>query len=130
MSNSPKARKPTEKTIELTLTIRGNYDPYSLVEDFDPDHAYGPVEYILIERDMHSARRGLDILAADAEVISDDKTEEMTAEHDRIDYRAGYREATADIIAIKSLLMDNRPLEALHVAVEAEERYNKDREGE
>lgn len=38
-------------------------------------------------------------------------------------YDVAFGEAVADIITIKTLLMDNRPLEALQVANEAEERH-------
>lgn len=46
----------------------------------------------------------------------------MTDEHD-IAYDVAYRELRADILSIKAMLMDNRPLEALKVAAEAEDRY-------
>lgn len=66
----PEATQPTEKTIELTLTIRGNYDVPMLKKDWTPDHAYGPVERVRIERDMHSANRTYDIVDVDAAVIN------------------------------------------------------------
>jgi hypothetical protein len=71
MVNKPKAVKPTKKTIELTLTIRGNYETHALVNDWEPDHAYGPVERVMIEREMHSAHRSYDIVDVDATVNND-----------------------------------------------------------
>jgi len=65
----PKGTRPTEKTIELTLTIHGHYDIPGLLKDWTPDHAYGPVERVRIEREMHSANRTYDILDVDAEVV-------------------------------------------------------------
>jgi hypothetical protein len=66
------AVRPTEKTIELTLTITGHYDPPQLIQDWTPDHAYGPVERVMIEREMHSAKRTYDIIDANATVVTDD----------------------------------------------------------
>jgi hypothetical protein len=71
MTDGGKTVRPDEKTIELTLTIRGHYDVPMLERDWDPDHAYGPVERVRIERDMHSATRGYDILDVDAAVVDD-----------------------------------------------------------
>lgn len=42
---------------------------------------------------------------------------------DQSAYDVGFESAVADIITIKALLMDNRPLEALKLANEAEERH-------
>lgn len=65
----PEATRPTEKTIELTLTVRGHYDVPGLKTDWTPDHAYGPVERVRIEREMHSASRTYDIVDVDAVVV-------------------------------------------------------------
>jgi hypothetical protein len=71
----PEATQPTEKTIELTLTIRGHYDAPMLKKDWTPDHAYGPVERVRIERDMHSASRTYDIVGVDATVVDEEESD-------------------------------------------------------
>lgn len=65
----PESVEPQETTVELTLTIEGKVEPHKLVKDFDPDHAYGPVKNIRIERDMYSAFRHYDIIDASAEEV-------------------------------------------------------------
>ncbi len=73
MSESePESYRSPKRTIELTLTIEGHYDPQQLVEDWTPDHAYGPVERVTIERDMWSSHRCYDIVGAEAEVTDTD----------------------------------------------------------
>jgi len=67
---------PTEKTIELTLTIRGNYDTHRLIEDWTPDHAYGPVERVMIDREDHTARRGYDIMDVEASVVDNPEVDD------------------------------------------------------
>lgn len=68
----PEATRAPKQTIELTLTIRGHYDVPQLIEDWTPDHAYGPVERVLIEREMHSANRTYDVVDVEATVCDGD----------------------------------------------------------
>jgi len=53
-------------------------------------------------------------------------SDQCTSGSEHAAYDVAFEEAVADIITIKALLMDNRPLEALQVANEAEERHKPD----
>lgn len=63
------AVEPADKTVELTLTIEGRYEAHRLEKDFSPDHAYGPVERVLIRRDMYSSIRNYNIVDVNTKVV-------------------------------------------------------------
>lgn len=57
--DDPKAVRHDIAEFELTLRVRKRTDARQLRELFKREHAYGPVERLIVERDMHSAHRSI-----------------------------------------------------------------------